>query len=381
MGENRRPTLRREEGFSLVELLVAMAIFGVVLMAMAGMLISSARSIGDQRLRTAATRVATDHLEWLRSLPFADLDDQAGVKEPPTKAHGSEFTINTEVTPIDALTGEDAVTGLPAGGGRVKQITAKVSWKSYGTDREAFYSTAIAPDDPGTAATAQRIGTITMFPSPATVDALGRSTQPIEVTVPLEGFPSSTLVDLRWTNADGTAGAKTLTSTTGLNWRETLGIGQLLATIGADGRGEMRFDVSAGSLVAVYTLAVQGAAASPPAITATIDRNPITVAKPVGTKTCAAVNQCQNTNEVTFTVTSTGLDPAQDSVVLQYQLHDGTFQEVPLTPGVSGQWVLALRQKTTKLLVGTNRAFRFTAIRSADGATASATVLRDVVRT
>ena len=44
-----------------------------------------------------------------------------------------------------------------------------------------------------------------------------------------------------------------------------------------------------------------------------------------------------------------------------------------------GTWRLTVSQKTTKYLTGTGRSFNFTAIRSADGASAGTTVLRNVV--
>ena len=357
-----------------MELLVAIALFGLVLTAVAGAFISSLRSISDQRLRTAATRVASDHLETLRGLPFDELDAHAGLMTT-TTPDGRAFTIDTEITAIDAT------TGAPAAGGRVKQITATVGWTvPGGAGREVSHTTAIA-DDPGPPTVTQVVGTVSMFPSPATTDASGRPLRDIEVTVPLQGFSVSTLVDLSWVNADGTAGAKTLTSTTGLNWRGTIAKEQVLGALSAAGHGEVRFTVSAGSLTSVYSLALQIPATNPPAITsAAIDRNPITVAKPGGGRTCADRNQCQNTTDVTASLTVDALDPAQDTVILQYQLYDGTFQEVPLAPS-GGQWVLTVRQKTTKFLTGAARAFRFTAIRSADGATTAITVLRDVFTT
>lgn len=372
--DDPRAVRRCESGFSLVELLVAISVFAVVLVGLTGALISGVRSVGDQRLRTGATRVATDHLERLRALPFGQLDAQAGVTTM-TTPDGRAFTIETAVTPIDAA------TGSPASNGPVRQITALVSWMSGGARRQVSYTTAIAPDDAGSAATTQAIGAATMFPSPAVTDTSGRPHEDIQVTVPLVGFAAATLVHLTWSNADGTAGASTLTSTSGLNWRGTVGRHQISAAMGPDGRGEVQFTVSAGALTAIYTLALQVAASSPPAITgATIDRIPVTVARSGAGRTCADRNQCQNTTDVTFAVTATGLDATQDSVILQYQLHDGTFQEVPLTP-VSGEWRLTVRQKTVKFLVGAARAFRFSAIRTADGATSAATVLRDVVST
>ena len=358
---------------------MAIFLFGVVMVALTGVLISATRSISDQRLRTAATRLATDRLETLRGVPYNDLEAEAERLPKTVTVYGRAFTpIETTVTRIDAATGE------PAPAGRVKRITVVVNWPvPGGASRNVSYTTAVA-DDPRAAVVQQAIGTITMFPSPATTDASGRPLEDIDVTVPLGGFAISTLVNVSWPNADGTVGAKTLTSTTGLNWRGTIAKDQVLAAIGPDGRGQVQFTVSAGSLVALYTLAVQRVVASPPAITGvTIDRNPVTVAKPASGRTCTAVNQCQNTTEVVFTVTTTGLDPTQDSVVLQYQLYDSTYQEVSLAPvsGMSGHWRLTVRQKTTKFRAGTARAFRFTAIRSADSATASSTVLRDVVTT
>ena len=353
---------------------MAIFLFGVVMVALTGVFIAATRSIGDQRLRTSATRVATDRLETLRSLPFDQLDAQAG-STIATTADGRAFPIVTDVTPIDA------VTGLAGPGGRVRRITVVVTWRSRGAERTVSYTTAVAPDEARAAAPAQAIGTISMFPSPAVSDASGRPQEDIQVTVPLVGFPVTTLGHLSWSNADGTAGTTTLTNTAEVNWRGTVAANQLRAAIGATGTGEVEFTVSAGSLASLYTLSLRVAAANPPAITgATIDRSPVAVARPTAGQTCADPNQCQNTTDVTFTATSTGLDPAQDSVILHYQLSDGTFQEVPLTP-VGQQWRFTSRQKTTKFLPGTGRAFRFSAIRSADGATAATTVQRDVVST
>ena len=377
MREQRATSLKGEEGFSIVELLVAISLFGIVLTAVAAAFVSAAESVGNQRLRTAATRIAIDRLETLRSMPFTELDGQAGQATEVTP-DGRAFPILTEVTSIDAATGLPSAPPPPL---TVKQITVTVSWTSKGATRDVSYSTAIAPGEAGVAAEAQAIGTVTMFPNPATVDQGGRLLEDVDVTVPLRGFAATNLVHLSWTNADGTAGAKTLTSTSGTNWRGVIGPGEVIGTIRRDGRRDMEFRASAGPLVAVYTLALEIAAASPPEIiSATIDRNPITVAKPTGMRGCTDRNQCHNTTDITFTVTATGLDATQDSVILQYQLNDGTFEEVPLTP-VLGVWRFVTPQRSTKFLVGAARAFRFTVIRSADGATSAATVIRSVERT
>lgn len=368
----------------MVELLVAMTLFGVVLAAVAGVFISSARSVGEQRLRTAATRLASDHLETLRSLPFTDVDLPANLDTKSLTVHGTTFTVGTTVRLIDATTG-----GLPLDTTveELKEITAVVTWTARGRGVRTVSHTTAVGADPRADVALQAIGSITMFPSPAVTGVDGRPLQDIEITVPMAGFAVGTLVNLSWTNKDGTAGAKTLTSTTGLNWRGTIAKEQVVGDLAV---GAVTFTVSAGTVSAIYSLTLQGLVTDPPVITtATIDRNPIIVAKATGTKTCAAANQCQNTTEVVVSVNTTGLDQNKDSLIVQFQLHDSTYVELPLTPvsGESGHWRLSVRQNTTKFQSGLSRAFRFTAIRTADSAatppvldaSAGFTVLRNVL--
>jgi len=59
-------------GFTLIEVMAAMAIFAIGILALAGL---QARYIGDNaaaRMQTEATAVATAYLEWLRALPYED---------------------------------------------------------------------------------------------------------------------------------------------------------------------------------------------------------------------------------------------------------------------------------------------------------------------
>jgi type II secretory pathway pseudopilin PulG len=65
--------LRREHGFTLIEAVLAMALFLGVSTALAGVLTGaiSARSVASER--TAAEQVANDQLEWVRSLAYADV--------------------------------------------------------------------------------------------------------------------------------------------------------------------------------------------------------------------------------------------------------------------------------------------------------------------
>jgi Tfp pilus assembly protein PilV len=64
-----RPVLRRRAGFSLVELLVALLVIDVGLLALAGTTLTLVRQRTELRERAAAVRAASARLEWLGAGP------------------------------------------------------------------------------------------------------------------------------------------------------------------------------------------------------------------------------------------------------------------------------------------------------------------------
>ena len=75
MMRRARRALAHERGFTLIEAVLAMAIFAAVATSLSGVLTSSisARSLASQR--TAAEQIASDQIEWIRSL---DYDTEVG---------------------------------------------------------------------------------------------------------------------------------------------------------------------------------------------------------------------------------------------------------------------------------------------------------------
>ncbi len=78
MRKTVRAVRRGDEGFTLVEVLLAMVIIVVVMTALLGVLVSSLKTIAQARQRQTATALATQSLERLRALPYDDVTQPDG---------------------------------------------------------------------------------------------------------------------------------------------------------------------------------------------------------------------------------------------------------------------------------------------------------------
>lgn len=106
--------LTAHEGFSLIEVLVAIGIFSVAILGLAVGAITITRANKTSQFHTVGTNLAQDKLEQLKASGFAAV---AGGDVPPP-VQGVAFTRNWTVTPITAT---------------FKQINVTVSWTDYFT--------------------------------------------------------------------------------------------------------------------------------------------------------------------------------------------------------------------------------------------------------
>jgi prepilin-type N-terminal cleavage/methylation domain-containing protein len=102
---------RRARGFSIVEVLAAMALFGVVAAAITALATTSVRFTIANRHATAASTLAQEELEDLRGLAYEDIDGRGRL----ATVNGQQFSIDTTVSVDD-----------PAAG--MKHIVVAVSW-------------------------------------------------------------------------------------------------------------------------------------------------------------------------------------------------------------------------------------------------------------
>jgi prepilin-type N-terminal cleavage/methylation domain-containing protein len=73
---------RRSSGFTLMELLIVMALMLVALLGLLGLQIVAVRANGNARALTEATVLAQDRIESLERTPFAQLPATGTVVEP-----------------------------------------------------------------------------------------------------------------------------------------------------------------------------------------------------------------------------------------------------------------------------------------------------------
>jgi prepilin-type N-terminal cleavage/methylation domain-containing protein len=102
---------RRSRGGSLIEVLAAMSLFGLVASGVAALSVSSLRHTTANKHGTAATVLAQEQLENLRSLDYPNILPTSSS----TNVGGQLYTVTTGV-----------LTDAPTAG--MKQITVTVTW-------------------------------------------------------------------------------------------------------------------------------------------------------------------------------------------------------------------------------------------------------------
>ena len=116
-------------GYTLIEVLIAMAIFSIGILATASLQLSTARNVKAGNLVTQATMLARDKIEDLKRV--ADVT---------TLSNGAETHIDAQGDPGGIFDRSWTISN-PLGGSDTRQITVSVSWSHHGENRSIDLST------------------------------------------------------------------------------------------------------------------------------------------------------------------------------------------------------------------------------------------------
>jgi type IV pilus assembly protein PilV len=111
--------MKEQNGFTLLEVIIALVIFSIGLLAVASMQMSAIKGNHFSGTLTEATNWAADQMETLLSLPYTDVDLAAGDHTAPQE---DIYTIAWNVL-------DDATTN------NTKTITITVAWTDRGSPR------------------------------------------------------------------------------------------------------------------------------------------------------------------------------------------------------------------------------------------------------
>ena len=118
---NKRETQICNQGYTLIEVLIAMAVFSIGILAVAAMQTTSVQGNASARRVTEATALAENQIESLLELPYDDNDLDPALN--PHEAAQGPYTINWIITDSDLDT--DGVNDA-------KTISVTVNWNYRG---------------------------------------------------------------------------------------------------------------------------------------------------------------------------------------------------------------------------------------------------------
>lgn len=139
---------KKQNAFSLIELMVAMFIFLTCLMFIFGVFPTAVKAVNQGRYTFLATQVAQKELEHLRNLPWEKLDNFSSyvASEPgtfyrnttlTTYINGVESTVKFESVPVVSTFSTDA-------NGNTEVVTIRVLVKyAFGTEADGYKSVEV----------------------------------------------------------------------------------------------------------------------------------------------------------------------------------------------------------------------------------------------
>ncbi|KKT48263.1 MAG: hypothetical protein A2249_01310 [Candidatus Jacksonbacteria bacterium RIFOXYA2_FULL_44_7] len=141
---------KRKHGFTLVEVLVTVAVFVIIAIAFFSLFNSVLKFIQFKRVETQAANLATEQMEVARNMPYADVGTVSGIPPgiiPQTQTitrDNVSYTVDTDIRyvddPYDGLLG-----GIDAAPTDYKKVKLTVSWDTIWGDGSIAFVSIVSP--------------------------------------------------------------------------------------------------------------------------------------------------------------------------------------------------------------------------------------------
>lgn len=139
---------RAEEGVSLIELLVALTVLGIVMAGVTATVASSLRVTSESTAVTAASGLATSSIEEALAQEFADLEDEVTTPQGPQTEviNNRTFTVTRQVTWVSSADTTGACVGVAgAGDANVLLVDVSVDWAGARNSDIVSQQTTVSP--------------------------------------------------------------------------------------------------------------------------------------------------------------------------------------------------------------------------------------------
>jgi trimeric autotransporter adhesin len=365
-----------DEGLTLVEMMVAIFIISVGLLALVGELAANLHGqIADKR-QAVAVRLATTSLEDARNLSYTGLSSLAGAgTSTPTTINGTSYATAETVQLCAASAAQGTCTSPASGAASDVRVQVVVSWLEGTKTRKVLMASNVSDTSEKTVTASGSgtlgsllggsdsqsgsvvLGVLTVSPTTSSVDSSGHPASSVTATLNVTGLTSSTTFPLTYSDDNGSHQV-TMSSSGSNTWSATISSSNITKSLSGNQSGSVTFAATVpngGIATASLSLVAKPAFVG----NCTVSPNPI-VFQLLTTKTSSAE---------TLTCTTSGLAKT-DSVTVSYPKPSGGTGNGTLTSTDGSTWTLTLPSGTT-LKGAPNETFTFSLTRVSDGVAGS----------
>jgi prepilin-type N-terminal cleavage/methylation domain-containing protein len=371
--ESRAQIGQRDGGMTLIEIVVALAIVGLGVLALLGELAAYIKQQGLEKSQATALHIADGALESARSMNYTSLVDHAGTTSSVTPVHGVTY-IATKTFRVCSPTDNPNTCTPPNGAISTVHADITVRWSFAGKAHTIHIAQSVSDSGALTVSSSKNplgscggngttlvIGHLSLSPSSVTVSGGGTPSSAVTATLTQTGLSNASCVPLTWSDDNGPHQVSMTGS--GSTYSVTIPASSITKTV-ATGGGSIPFSATVPGSQAVpsESLTVIGA----PAFTgsckiqvAGLGLNIITLTPLTRNTLLPAGLSCTTTNL-----------SKNDTVVATYQ-SGTTTKNLSLTSTDGSSWSATLPSGSAMVKTGLSEGFTFTLTRAGDGATAS----------